>query len=219
MKSLIVTAIILFGSLLAHAQNELAPILEKEFEYKNFEFKRVDGNGKVELREFTSGKKLVLVVYFAPWCHNWRYEAPIVQKLYEKYKDKGFDVIGIGEYATVDEMKNDVTAKKLSFTVVYESDSTQAKTKTTHYTYRKSVGDMRNWGSPFNVFLPSANILKEGDTIAKKVFVGNGELIETEADAFVLEKLGLGKDEKKTETVSQKPIEVCDPNAVTLKKP
>ena len=81
MKSLIVTAIILFGSLLAHAQNELAPILEKEFEYKNFEFKRVDGNGKVELREFTSGKKLVLVVYFAPWCHNWRYEAPIVQNL------------------------------------------------------------------------------------------------------------------------------------------
>jgi thiol-disulfide isomerase/thioredoxin len=36
--------------------------------------------------------------YFAPWCGNWKFEAPVVAKLYEKYKDQGFQVIGVSEY-------------------------------------------------------------------------------------------------------------------------
>ncbi len=219
MKIFFSAALILFVSILAYAQNEQAPIVEKEFEYKNWEFKRADGNGEIDLRKFAAGKKFVLVVYFAPWCHNWRFEAPIVQRLYEKYKDKGFDVVGVGEYDTVEAMKNDIIAKKLTFPVVYESDSTASKMKTTHYEYRKKVGDNRNWGSPFNVFIVPGEMLKDGDTIAKKLHVTAGELIETEAEAFIREKLGLSKVENKTETATKKPDEVCDPNAAVLKKP
>jgi thiol-disulfide isomerase/thioredoxin len=219
MKSLLAAVLVLFGSLIALAQNEQAPIAEKQFEYKNWEYKLADGSGEVDLRKFAADKKLVLVVYFAPWCHNWRYEAPIVQRLYEKYKDKGFAVIGVGEYDTVDATRNDVLAKKLTFTVVYESDSTGAKMKTTHYEYRKALGDTRNWGSPFNVFLVQSDIEKKGDVIAKRSFVSAGELIETEAEAFIREKLGLPKEDPKTTGSTRKPDEVCDPNTTVLKKP
>jgi thiol-disulfide isomerase/thioredoxin len=219
MKSLLLTAIVLLTSAFAFAQDEPAPIVEKEFEYKNWEFKRADGEGKIDLRKFVAGKKLVLVVYFAPWCHNWRFEAPIVQRLYEKYKGDGFEVIGVGEYDTVEAIKNDIAFKKLTFPVVYESDSRESKMKTTHYDYRKQVGDTRNWGSPFNVFLIPADLIKDGDTIARKMSVAAGELIEAEAEAFIRQRLGLPQVGKKTVSDTKKPAEVCDPNASVLKKP
>jgi thiol-disulfide isomerase/thioredoxin len=218
MKSFLLFAILLFSWTFAVAQNEQAPILEKEFDYKNWTYKKVNGEGEVNLREFMKGKKLVLVIYYAPWCHNWKYEAPFVQKFYEKYKDKGFDVIGVGEYDTVDAMKADIERKKITFPVVYESDSLQAKQKTTHYEYRKASGDTRNWGSPFNVFLLPENLKKDGGTLAKKMFVVSGELIEAEAEAFIREKLGLPKEEKK-EVSSNKAIEACEPTTTSLKKP
>ena len=35
-----------------------------------------------------------MLVYFAPWCPNWRNEAPVAARLYEKYKDQGFVILG-----------------------------------------------------------------------------------------------------------------------------
>lgn len=218
MKSLFLFAILLFGFTFANAQNEQSPLVEKEFNYKNWSYKKVNGEGEVSLREFTKGKKLVLVVYFAPWCPNWKYEAPIVQKLYKKYKDKGFDVIGVGEYDTVEAMKADIERKQITFPVVYESESREAKQKTTHYELRKELGDTRNWGSPFNIFLIPAGLNKSGDVLTKKTFVGIGELIETEAEAFIREKLGLPKEDAKTVS-SNKSIEACEPTTTSLKKP
>ncbi len=46
-----------------------------------------------------------MVVYFAPWCGNWRFEAPVAAKLYEKYKAQGFEVIGVSEYASREDVK------------------------------------------------------------------------------------------------------------------
>lgn len=219
MKLFLVVALLLFGSMFAQAQSELTPIVEKEFEYKNWEFKKPYGDGKVDLRRFVAGKKLVLVVYFAPWCHNWRYEAPIVQRLYEKYKDKGFDVVGVSEYDSVEATKSNIAEKKLTFTVVYESESTNDRLTTTHYGYRSKVGDTRKWGSPFNIFLTPANIVKDGDVIARKMNIAAGELIEAEAEKFIREQLGLPIEEVKPATTGKKSSEVCEPNGTVLKKP
>jgi thiol-disulfide isomerase/thioredoxin len=101
MKTLLALAIMLFGLTLASAQTEQAPILEKEIKYKDWTYKSVRDDKTINLREFAGNKKLVMVVYFAPWCPNWKHEAPFAQKLYEKYKASGFDVIGVGEYDTV----------------------------------------------------------------------------------------------------------------------
>ena len=192
MKTLSITALmILLGAAIAFAQNEQSPILEKDLKYKNWTYKSVRDDSPIDLREFAKGKKLVLVVYFAPWCPNWRHEAPFAQKLYEKYKAQGFDVIGVSEYDTVAATKTDLEKKGITFPVVFESDNKDAKQKTPHYQYRRETGDRRNWGSPWNIFIDPLEMKKEGDVLIKKAFIVNGELIETEAEKFVRERLGL----------------------------
>ena len=86
MKVFSVLAILLFSFIFASAQTEQAPLQEKFFEYKTWKYKSVRDDKDIKLREFATGKKLTLVVYFAPWCGNWKHEAPFVQKMYEKYR-------------------------------------------------------------------------------------------------------------------------------------
>ena len=53
-------------------------------------------NGKDEnLYDFLKGKKYVLVDFWASWCGPCRAENPHILKVYDKYKDKGFDVFAI----------------------------------------------------------------------------------------------------------------------------
>ncbi len=198
MKTLFILFTIIFSFTFASAQNEQAPVLEKDLKYKNWTYKSVRDDSQINLREFAKNKKLVMVVYFAPWCPNWRHEAPFAQKLYEKYKNQGFDVIGVSEYDTVAAAKTDIEKKGITFPVVYESESKEAKQTTTHYDYRKETGDKRNWGSPWNIFINSDKMKKDGDVLIKKAFFVNGELIEVDAEKFVREQLGLKPEEIKT---------------------
>lgn len=221
MKTLSILAVMLLSFVFASAQSEQAPIQQKELDYKNWTYKSVRGGDAVNLRDFAGGKKLVLVVYYSPWCPNWKHEAPFVQRMYEKYRANGFEVVGVGEYDTVEAMKKNLDVFKITFPVVYESDSTAAKQKTLHYEYRKAVGDARNWGSPWNIFLESANLEKKGDVLVKRAAISNGELIEAEAEKYIREKLGLPADEKKALTAENKAIEACEPEKKisSLKKP
>lgn len=198
MKPLFILALIIFSFAFVSAQTEQSPIVEKEFNYKNWTYKSVRDESKINLRDFAKGKKLVMVVYFAPWCPNWKHEAPFAQKLYEKYKGQGFEVIGVSEYDTVEATKADLEKKGITFPVVYESDSRDAKQKTPHYEYRQATGDTRNWGSPWNIFLLPEKLKKDGDVLLTKASIVNGELIEPEAEKFIREKLGLKPEEIKT---------------------
>jgi len=221
MKTFLALAILLIGFTFAQAQGEQAPILEKEIQYKDWTYKNVRDEKEINLRDFAKNKKLVMVVYFAPWCPNWKNEAPIAQKLYDKYKANGFDVIGVGEYDTVAAMKTNLDNQKITFPVVYESDTKDAKQKTLHYEYRKTTGDTRGWGSPWNIFLEPKSLEKKGDVLTKKAFVVNGELIEAEVEKFVRQNLGLPAEETKTEKAQNKVVEACEPEKkiTTLKKP
>ena len=148
MKAIFAFVIILAGFAFASAQNEQAPIVEKQFDYRNWKYDNVRGGDEIDLRKFAKDKKLVMVVYFAPWCPNWRHEAPFAEKLYEKYKADGFDVIGVGEYDTATAVKTNQDELKITFPVVYESQSRDDREKTLHFGYRKLTGDTRKWGSP-----------------------------------------------------------------------
>ena len=221
MKTILALAIVLFSFALASAQTEQAPLQEKEVKYKDWTYQAVNSDKNINLRDFTNGKKLVLVVYFAPWCPNWKHEAPFAEKLYEKYKNNGLGVIGVGEYDTVAAMKTNLDDKKITFPVVYESESKDAKQKTLHYDYRKTTGDTRSWGSPWNIFLEPANLKKKGDVLTEKTYIVNGELIETEVEKFVREKLGLPAEEMKNNVTASKTVEACesDKKAEVFKKP
>ena len=173
----------------ARAQHEYSPLVEKTVNYKNWTLKDLKEDKPVDLRSLVAGKKLVMVVYFAPWCGNWRFEAPVAAKLYEKYKDQGFQVIAVSEYASRDDVRTFFGPAGPPYPVVTESEVREDREKTAHYGYRQSTGDTRRWGSPWNIFLEPASLTKEGDLLAEKAWVVNGELIEADVDKFIGERL------------------------------
>ncbi|MBX7219743.1 MAG: TlpA family protein disulfide reductase [Blastocatellia bacterium] len=208
---LICAAVLLLGMnvMAQEEEHEYAPIEEKPLAYKDWTYKNLKADGpQINLRQWAKGKKLVLVVYYAPWCGNWKNESPVLNRLFEKYKDKGFDVIAVNEYGTADEARAFFGAKGAPFPVVIESDNQSQRDKTTHFAYRQATGDGRTYGSPYNVFLEPGKLNPEGETVIAKTWIANGELIETEAEAFIRTRLGLEADktEKKAEPEKEKSV-------------
>lgn len=191
--------VIIFVASSAFAQNEQAPIIERDIDFKNWIYKSVRSDEDVNLRKFAIGKKFVMVVYFAPWCPNWKHDAAFVQGLYEKYSPNGFEVIGVGEYDPIAAMKAHLDAYKITFPVVYESVLRTDKQKTLHYGYRKKTGDTRNWGSPWYIFLDPSRF-ERGELLVSRTSIVNGELIKEDAETFIRGKLGL----------STEPVEIAD---------
>ena len=192
-KLLIFSAVLAFvmSPAVARAQShEYSPLTEQTVNYKNWTLPNLTSDQQEDLRKLVAGKKLVMVVYFAPWCGNWRNEAPIALKLYEKYKAQGFQVVGVSEYATRDDVKNFFGKDGPPYPIVTESESREDKQKTPHYQYRQLTGDKRNWGSPWNIFLEPAKLAASGDVLTEKAWVVNGELIEDEVDKFIASKVG-----------------------------
>ncbi|MDQ5844548.1 MAG: TlpA family protein disulfide reductase [Acidobacteriota bacterium] len=191
LKSALMILLLLAVAPFTHAQggHEYSPLVEKTVNYKNWTLNELKDNKPVDLRSLVQGKKLVMVVYFAPWCANWRHEAPVAAKLYEKYKGQGFEVIGVSEYGSRDEVRTFFGAAGAPYVVVSESETREARDKTPHYGYRQLTGDNRRWGSPWNIFLEPASLSKTGDVLTEKAWVVNGELIEDEVDKFIAERL------------------------------
>jgi thiol-disulfide isomerase/thioredoxin len=169
--------------------HEYSPLVEKTVNYKNWTLKDLKDEKPADLRSLVQGKKLVLVVYFAPWCPNWRNEAPVAARLYEKYKDQGFAVIGVSEYGLRDDVRKYFEPTGSPYPVVSESESREDRDKTAHFGYRQLTGDTRKWGSPWNIFLDPATLAKTGDVLTEKAWVVNGELIEADVDKFIADRL------------------------------
>jgi thiol-disulfide isomerase/thioredoxin len=173
----------------AQDEHEYSPLVEKTVNYKNWTLNDLKDNKPVDLRSLVQGKKLVMVVYFAPWCSNWRNEAPVAARLYEKYKDRGFAVIGVSEYDARDTVSTFFGPTGSPYPVVSESESREDRDKTPHFGYRQATGDMRKWGSPWNIFLEPASLSKTGEVLTEKAWIVNGELIEADVDKFIADHL------------------------------
>jgi hypothetical protein len=174
----------------ARAQHEYSPLTESTVNYKNWNLPNVVTDKPEDLRKLMAGKKLVMIVYFAPWCGNWRNESPIAAKLYDKYKAQGFQVIGVSEYADKESARAYFGEGGPPYPVVIESEKRDDKQETAHYAYRQLTGDKRNWGSPWNIFLEPGKVNANGEVLTEKAWVVNGELIEDEVDKFIASKVG-----------------------------
>ena len=189
-KLLLLLFALIVAPAVLHAQShEYSPLVEKTVNYKNWTLNDLAGNKPVDLRSLIQGKKLVMVVYFAPWCPNWRNEAPVAAGLYEKYKAQGFEIVAVSEYGTRDDVKNYFGPMGPPYRVVSESESREDRDKTPHYAYRQLTGDTRKWGSPWNIFLEPAKCNSKGDVLMEKAWVVNGELVEAEVDKFIHDRL------------------------------
>lgn len=219
MKTLLAAVIIAFAFTLGLAQNEQSPIVEKDITYKNWKYKNVVSDDEVDLRKLAAGKKLVMVVYYAPWCPNWKHDLNFLPKFYDKYKPAGLEIVGVGEYDPVAVMKVNQQFYKIAFPLVVESENRDQREKTLHAEYRKATGDTRKWGSPWYIFIEPENMEKKGDVLVTKAHVINGEMIQTEGEAFIRQKLGLPAET--ATTAKKETAEVCDPNdkKTELKKP
>ena len=63
---------------------------------KYLDFELTDKNGKkCRLSDFVKKNKYVLIDFWASWCGACRADIPGVKKLYEKYKTKGLEIIGV----------------------------------------------------------------------------------------------------------------------------
>jgi len=222
MRWLAIVLTMFAAATLAVAQNEQAPILEKDIVYKDWTYREIRTGDDVNLRKLTEGEKLTMVVYFAPWCSNWKHDAPILQRLYDKYASKGLGIIAIGGYDPVPSMRSSLDALKITFPAVYESESRADKQKTLHYQYRRFTGDTRNWGSPWYIFLSPATMEPKGEILTRRTSIINGELFEAEGEKFIREKLGLAPTASVTQSGAKKgAIEVCEPESriADIKKP
>jgi len=199
MKKLFVVAILAFQTVVYAQSHEYSPLVEKTVNYKNWSLPNLQTQENDDLRSLIKDKKLVMIVYFAAWCGNWKNEAPIAAKLYEKYKDNGFQVIGVSEYASRDDVKKFFGESGPPYPVVVESEAREDKMKTPHYEYRQLTADNRNWGSPWNIFLEPSKVKKKGDVLTEKAWVVNGELIEEEVDKFIATKVQAPSTAKKAD--------------------
>ncbi len=59
------------------------------------DFSIKDADGNVFSLASEKGKKTILIIFWSIFCEPCRAEMPAIQKLYEKYKDKGLDVISV----------------------------------------------------------------------------------------------------------------------------
>lgn len=74
----------------------LAAAKKTEFGAKFLDFKQADAKGgQLSVYEVLKGKKYLLVDFWASWCGPCRGENPVIKQVYEKYKNAGFEVLGV----------------------------------------------------------------------------------------------------------------------------
>lgn len=165
------------------------PLREVEMEIRDFSFATLDGK-IINLREAVKGKKLVLVHYFAAWCHNSNFDVRTMKEFYDKYKDQGFLVVGVCEYSNETELRGFIERHKPEYPICVEGDGKfKDRTGTTHYAYRSKLDDNRHWGTPLNILIAAEDVQKKGDIVAKRVRIATGEVIKSEFEELIREKL------------------------------
>ena len=139
-----------FGKL---AQEKILQMRGSSIGYEATNFSQATPEGKmVNLNELKG--KYVLVDFWASWCGPCRAENPNVVAAYNKYKDKGFTVLGVSFDDNKDKWVKSIAADKLTWT---------------------QISDLKGWGNEagklFGITSIPQNLLldKTGKIIAKNL--------------------------------------------------
>ena len=110
--------LILVGSLFGRAQlrvGETVPEIE------------LPGTKDSIIRLSSLNGKVVLIDFWASWCGPCRAANPYLQKLYSKYKDKGFEIFAVSLDTKSKEWLKAIKQDKLRYTQVIDNSGWRSK--------------------------------------------------------------------------------------------
>lgn len=82
-------------------------------------------NEKVDINSFKS--KVVFINFWASWCGPCRKEMPAMEKLYNKYKKKGFVILAINYMEKKEKAKSFIEEMQLTFPALLDLDGSVSK--------------------------------------------------------------------------------------------
>ena len=94
----------------------------------NFYAESIEGHD-ISLEEISKNSNIILVDFWASWCGPCRFQNPHLLKLYQKYHDKGFTIIGVSEdrYKDIEKWKSAVKKDGLPWHQVIDDNKRVAK--------------------------------------------------------------------------------------------
>lgn len=118
MKRTFLVSLILMGSLFGRAQlrvGETVPEIE------------LPGIKDSIIRLSSLNGKVVMIDFWASWCGPCRAANPYLQKLYSKYKDKGFEIFAVSLDTKSKEWLKAIKQDKLRYTQVIDNSGWRSK--------------------------------------------------------------------------------------------
>lgn len=71
--------------------------------------------------------KVYLLNFWATWCPPCRKEVPSMVKLYDAFKDRGFEIVAISVDKSKSDVEKFVAEQKMNFKVLWDKDSSVAQ--------------------------------------------------------------------------------------------
>ena len=113
-------ALALLAALACGRSQEKPPVKQAAERAPNFELKDLSGK-TVRLSDFQG--KVVLLDFWATYCVPCHESIPVFQRLYEKYRGQGVEVVGVSIDAFTEHVAGFVKEQKMGYTVVLDPES------------------------------------------------------------------------------------------------
>ena len=99
---------------------------ETSLKYIDFELPILNSTESFKLSSIV-GQKVVLLNFWATWCPYCVEEVPDLKAVYEKYKDKGLEIVAVNIGETNKDVANFVEAKEIKYKVVLDQKAQVAR--------------------------------------------------------------------------------------------
>jgi len=99
---------------------------ENSLKYLDFELPVVNSTETLKLSNIV-GKKLVLLNFWATWCPYCVREIPDLKNVYEKYKNKGLEIVAVNIGESSKEVSKFVEIKEIEYKVVLDQKTQVAR--------------------------------------------------------------------------------------------